>query len=173
VVLRYLMTRTWTTVGCLFVAVLAATFDYFVGGKGDVPHCTTTLQGANIELACLIVGCSGAFALLTTLVLAKDLGQAKYRRDVAVLLFIEAALLTAAVGFLLADSATYVVRNSGAYGCYVDRPGTEVIHVYGLLAVSIVALLLALLRAFGAWTGVEPPSGKPRRRSNWAVPSPS
>ncbi len=172
-VLRYLMTRTWLSVGCLFVAVSAATMDYFVAGKGDASDCTRTLQGANIELACLIVGCSGAVALFTALVLANDLGQAKHRRDVAVLLFVEAALLTVAIGFLLADSATYVVRNSGAYGCYVDRPGTEVIHVYGLLGMSSVALLLVLFRGYGAWIGIEPPGPKPRRRSNWAVPAPS
>jgi len=59
-----------------------------------------------------------------------------------------AAALTVAIGLVLADSATYIAR-------IPDTGYAEVSHVPGVGAVPAVALGFLLLRAFGAWTGVE------------------
>jgi len=161
----------------LFVAVPVAAFDYLAHLPSlAAPACTvvTTRQGANIDLACAVVAFSGLAVLLVTLVVGKDLSKGK-GRDVAVLLFLEAGALATAIGLVLADSATYVAVYDEVlddfYDCYNPGPTTVVAsHVYGLLTVVGLSLLFVLLRAFGAWTGVERPEPK-RRRPNWAVPS--
>ena len=167
-VVRYLMTRTWMSALGLVLAGAAATFGYVVhytlgGCSGEV-----TLQGANIDVACLVIAISGAAALLAlaALALAKEKGQ-----GLAVLLFLEAGALLVAIGSVLADSARYVIGHASD-SCYYPGDPTVVSHVYGLIAVLCVTVPLLLLRAFGAWTGVERlgPAQR-RRRSDWAVPS--
>jgi hypothetical protein len=156
VVQRYLMTRTWMSVVSLIVAIVAAALDYFPTSPGlGILDCDweDVLQGANINLACRIVVLTGAAVLVTMLVTRHGLPQDRFRRALAVLLFLEAGALAVAVGFILADSATWVAELT-YYDCPAGR-SPVVGHVYGLLAVCGVTLAFVLLRAFGAWTGVE------------------
>jgi hypothetical protein len=166
-VLRYLMTRTWMSMVCFLVAVPVATRDFFDLGQRFLCNwswadygCVTVIfhQGANIDLACQVVTVSG-IATMLALVLTKARG-----RGLAVLLFLEAGALMVAFGLVLADSATYVARIR-------DTGYTEVSHVPGLLVVSWFSVWFLLLRAFGAWNGIERPDpAQRRRRSNHAVP---
>jgi hypothetical protein len=169
-VLRYLMTRTWMSVLCLFVLVPIAAFDYFAHLPDNL--CSrANLQGANIDLACGVVAFSGFAALLVTassLVVGNDLAKDRFRRELAVLLFVEAGALAFAIGLVLADSATYIALTGydiNTSRCPVPHPVGS--HVYGLLTVVSLSLLFVLLRAFGAWTGVErrDPKQRPRRTS--------
>ena len=170
-VLRYLMTRTWMSVVALLVAVPVAIRDVFALGYRISCHLNFDIdyqcygpavvfrQGANIDLACQIVAWSAFATLLALVPLAID----KKARGLAVLLLLEAVALTIAIGFAVADFATYVAR-------IPDTGYREVSHVPGLIAVPAVAVVFLVLRAYGAWNGVEPAG---RRRSNWTVPSPS
>jgi len=173
-VLRYLMTRTWMSVVGLSVLAPGAAWDYHVTRPG-AHRCDflTTIQGANTELACRVVAYSGA-AVLLALWLARFSGKDfpdRYRRPFAALFFLEAGALTLAIGLLLAESATHVAADvRGGYLC-PDGPDLVTRHLYTLLAVSCVTLPFVLLRALGAWRGVERHGPKPRRRSNWTVPA--
>jgi len=170
VVLRYLMTRTWMSMVCLLVAVPVATRDVFDLGGRIVGDTVIFHQGANIDLACRVVVYSAVATLLLAhnvniRRLAADGGSVRNekRRVLAVLFFLEAGALTVAIGLALADFATYVAR-------IPDTGYREVSHVPGLIAVPSVALLFLLLRAYGAWNGIERRDPTQRRRSNWAVP---
>src|SRR6478736_8539242 len=99
-VLRYLMTRTWMSILCLSVAVPIAAFDYLALSTDNL--CSrANLQGANIDLACRVVAFSGLAVLLVTassLVVGNDLAKDRFRRELAVLLFVEAGALALALG---------------------------------------------------------------------------
>src|SRR5580765_205856 len=107
-VLRYLMTRTWMSIVCLFVAIPEATRAVFALGYRlschvnfdiDAAGCSDPVvifrQGANIDLACRVVAFSGFATLLVAFVLWSDAywGKRKQGRGLAVLLFLEAAVL--------------------------------------------------------------------------------
>jgi len=148
----------------LLLAILAAGFSYPRRGSLDGTVCSRAviLQGANIDRACLLVALSALVALvgLVALALARQT-----RRTLAVLLFLEAIAMTIAIALVLADSATYLVSVPHR-GCPGGDwpPHLDVHHRYWLLAVCGMSSAFLLLRAFGAWRGVEQPD-PPESRS--------
>ena len=152
-VLRYLMTRTWMSALSLPVAAGAATYAYMRDGD-RVFGCIglTVHQGTNIDYACVLVGFSAIAALvvLSALSLAQE-----SRRILAVLLGLEAVALGIAMSLVAADSATYVASFIDYLCSPPEGPARYVHHVDALFAAWGAPFLLLLLRAVGAWTGVE------------------
>ena len=162
--LRYLMSRTWVSIASLLVATAVAIPTYLYLGHRFFCDERTIRQGANIDAACRLVAFSGVAAVVAILAVLQ------WRRPLAVVLLIEAAALTFAIGLVVADSATYIAHFP-YYACYNDVPFTEVHHVGWLFAVWGVPLALILLRAFGAWTtGVERPEHAQPREPEFDEP---
>ena len=173
-VLRSLMSRTWVSVLGLCGAAVIALFTWIaladpmtlesrlsgiIGFRYYEQVCDGFVQhGVNLGLANPLVAFSGiAFAVGVAAVRA-------WRRLLVVLLLLEAISLSVAISLVAAYSAAWVKDV-----CVYDAAGRSVVpHLEWLFfAVWGVPLALLLLRAFGAWKGVEPPPRRFRTPRVW------